>query len=176
MKRIALFLAALVSLATPSLAHPGHLAAQGALHGFMHPLSGVDHLMVMVAVGLFAIQLGGRALYAVPATFMVVMALGGALAVSGVALPFVEIAIALSVLVMGAAVAFGARMNTALAMALVGTFALFHGHAHGSEMPLDASGLAYGLGFMSATAMLHVAGIALAYLLPIRKGLRLAQS
>lgn len=112
-------------------------------------------------VGAFAARLGGRALWMLPATFMLVMAAGGALGVAGVALPFVEVGIALSVLVLGAAVALNMRAPLAAAMGLVGLFALFHGHAHGAEMPDNAGGLAYGVGFLLATALLHGAGLAL---------------
>lgn len=129
------------------------------MHGFDHPPGGLDHLLAMVTVGTFAWQLGGRAVWAVPCTFVALMAVGGALGISGVDVPFVELGIGLSVVVLGAVVAFGLKAPLAVAMAVVGFFAIFHGHAHGSEMPTDASGLAYGLGFMSATALLHLAGI-----------------
>ena len=142
-------------------AHTGIGATTGFLHGFWHPIGGIDHVLAMVAVGLFAAQLGGRALWAVPATFVAIMAAGGTLGMAGVALPAVEVGIALSVLVLGLVVLAGRRWPLGLAMALVAVFAVFHGHAHGSEMPVDASGLSYGLGFMLATALLHLAGIGL---------------
>ncbi|HXG78222.1 MAG TPA: HupE/UreJ family protein [Methyloceanibacter sp.] len=148
-----------------ALSHTGIGSTGGFVHGFAHPLSGLDHQLAMILVGVFAYRLGGRALWLVPLTFVVIMALGGALGVSGLSLPFVEIAIALSVVVLGAVIALGVRAPIALAMALVGLFAVFHGHAHGSEMPLDASGVEYGLGFMFATALLHAFGIALGFLL-----------
>ena len=149
----------------PSLAfaHPGHGEAIGFTHGFLHPLSGLDHILAMVLVGIFAWQLGGRALVAVPLTFVGVMALGGALGMAGVPVPFVEVGIALSVVVLGAVVAFGMRAPVAVAMGLVGLFAIFHGYAHGAEMPEAAGGLAYGVGFMAATALLHLAGIAVGF-------------
>jgi urease accessory protein len=115
----------------------------------------------MVTVGIFAWQLGGRALWLVPAAFVLAMAAGGALAMLGIPVPLVELGIALSVIVLGAVVALGVKAPLAIAMGLVGLFAIFHGHAHGTEMPLDASGGAYGAGFVLATALLHVAGIAL---------------
>ena len=133
----------------------------GFLHGFSHPIGGIDHVLAMVAVGLFAAQLGGRALWAVPATFVAVMVAGGALGMAGVALPAVEIGIALSVLVLGLVVLAGRPWPLGLAMALVAAFALFHGHAHGTEMPVDASGLTFGLGFVLATSVLHLTGIGL---------------
>lgn len=153
--------AALVLLPTAAFAHPGHLDATGLAHGFAHPITGLDHILAMVMVGVFAWQLGGRAVWLVPATFVAVMALGGVLGMAGVGVPFVEIGIALSVVVLGAVVALGVKAPLAAAMALVGLFAVFHGHAHGVEMPAGAGGLSYGLGFMLATALLHVAGVAI---------------
>lgn len=156
-------LLALLPVLAPSLAfaHTGVGATDGFAHGFLHPLTGLDHLLAMVAVGLLAARLGGRALWAVPASFMLLMLVGGALGMAGVDLPYVEIAIALSVVVLGGAVAFGASLPLAAAMTLAGAFAVFHGHAHGSEMPETTSGLAYAAGFLCATGLLHLAGIGL---------------
>lgn len=154
-------LAALLAL-SPSLAfaHPGHGDTVGFSHGFLHPIGGLDHVLAMVAVGIFAANLGGRALWAVPATFVALMAVGGAFGMYGVAVPFVEIGIAASVIVLGGAVALGWKnWPLGAAMALVGFFAVFHGHAHGAEMPADASALTYAAGFMLATTLLHIAGI-----------------
>ncbi len=147
----------------PSLAfaHVGVGDAHGFVHGFMHPITGLDHVLAMVTVGIFAWQLGGRAVWLVPTTFVLLMAVGGALGMGGFTLPYVEIGVALSVVVLGAAVAFGVQLPLAAAMGLVGVFAIFHGHAHGAEMPETASGLAYGAGFMLATATLHLSGLAL---------------
>ena len=117
----------------------------------------------MVAVGLFAAQLGGRALWLVPTSFVAMMGVGGMLGISSVDVPFVEVGIAMSVVVLGFAIAFAVRPPVALAMGLVGAFAIFHGHAHGAEMPVGASGLNYAIGFMLATALLHVAGIGLGF-------------
>ena len=160
--RIRLTLATLAAL-TPTIAfaHTGIGPTVGFSHGFLHPITGLDHVLAMVMVGMFAAQLGGRALWLVPAAFVAVMAAGGALGVAGYPLPFVEIGIALSVVTLGALVAFGVRLPTAVAMAVVALFAIFHGHAHGSEMPETAAGLTYGLGFVVATALLHAAGIGL---------------
>lgn len=152
-------------LPSMALAHTGHGDASGFAHGFIHPLSGFDHLLAMILVGIFAYQLGGRALWLVPLTFVGVMALGGLLGVNGLPLPFVETGIALSVVVLGAVVAFGIKAPVAVAMGVAGLFAVFHGYAHGAEMPLDASGAAYGLGFMLATALLHAAGIGVGLLI-----------
>jgi urease accessory protein len=150
---------------TAAIAHTGVGDTSGFMHGFMHPLGGLDHQLAMILVGIFAYQLGGRALWLVPLTFVGVMALGGFLGVAGVRVPFIEAGIALSIIVLGAIVAFGARIPVAVAMGIVGLFAIFHGHAHGSEMPLDASGVAYGLGFMLATAILHAVGIGIGFLI-----------
>ena len=159
--------AALVAAATllpnAAWAHPGHDASVGFVHGLVHPVTGLDHVLAMVAVGLFAAQLGGRALWAVPLSFVSVMALGGVLGMAGVGVPFVEAGIAISVIALGLAVALQWKAPVAAATALVGLFAVFHGHAHGAEMPVDAFGLEYGLGFLLATAVLHVLGIGLAF-------------
>ena len=146
-------------LPTAALAHTGIGAAGGFAHGFWHPIGGLDHVLAMVAVGAFAVRLGGRALWLVPAPFVAMMAAGGFAGMERIQLPFVEIGIAVSVVVLGLSVAFQWKLPVAAASALVGLFATFHGHAHGSEMPVDASGLTYAVGFMLATASLHVAGI-----------------
>jgi urease accessory protein len=148
-------------LPTAALAHTSIGAAGGFAHGFWHPIGGLDHVLAMVAVGAFAVRLGGRAVWLVPAAFLAMMAVGGLVGMEGIQLPFVETGIALSVTVLGLAVAFQWKLPVAAASALVGLFAIFHGHAHGSEMPVDASGVAYAVGFMLATASLHVAGIGL---------------
>ncbi len=151
-------------LLLPSLAqaHPGW---PGHTHGFMnglaHPLTGFDHILAMVAVGLWAAQRDGRALWAVPLAFVSVMALGGILGMMGGALPFVETGIAMSVLVLGVLIAASVRLPLLASVLIVGAFALFHGIAHGAEMPATASGLDYGMGFMLATASLHLCGIGL---------------
>ena len=167
MKRSCLWLTlfALCLAPTAAVAHTGVGETSGFMHGFMHPLSGLDHQLAMILVGIFAYQLGGRALWLVPLTFVGVMALGGFLGIMGIPVPFVEVGIALSVVVLGAIVAFGVKAPVAVAMAVVGLFAIFHGHAHGSEMPMDASGVEYGFGFMLATAILHVVGIGNGFLI-----------
>ncbi|PZQ17759.1 MAG: urease accessory protein [Ancylobacter novellus] len=146
-------------LPTAALAHPGHGEAVGFIAGAGHPVGGLDHVLAMVMVGLFAYQLGGRALWLVPATFVAVMAAGGALGMAGVEVPFVETGVALSVVALGAAVAFGLKAPVAAAMAMVGLFAVFHGYAHGAEAPETAGGASYAAGFMLATALLHAAGV-----------------
>jgi len=136
---------------------PGDVHGFGS--GFGHPLHGFDHILAMLAVGLWAAQLGGRARWLVPASFVGVMALGGALAMAGLRVPFTEAGILLSVLVLGILVAVAARFPLAASMAVAGLFAFFHGHSHGTEMPANAVGYAYGVGFMVATALLHAGGI-----------------
>ena len=134
MKRfLQLAIFALFLAPTAALAHVGVGDTSGFAHGFMHPLSGLDHQLAMILVGVFAYQLGGRALWLVPLTFVSIMALGGFLGVAGIPVPFVEIGIALSVIVLGAVVAFGVKAPLAVAMGAVGLFAIFHGHAHGSK-------------------------------------------
>jgi urease accessory protein len=150
---------------TVAVAHTGVGNTAGFSHGFMHPLTGIDHVLAMMMVGVFAWQLGGRALWLVPITFVLIMAVGGTLGVAGIGVPFVEAGIALSVIVLGAIVALRLKAPVAIAMAVVGLFAMFHGHAHGSEMPENAAGMAYGLGFMIATALLHLGGIAIGFLI-----------
>jgi len=141
---------------------PGDVHGFGS--GFAHPLHGFDHVLAMIAVGLWAAQLGGRARWLVPASFVGVMALGGALAMAGLRLPFAEEGIMLSLLVFGILIAVAARFPLAASMAIVGLFAFFHGHSHGTEMPVSAIGFAYGTGFALATAALHATGIAMGWL------------
>jgi urease accessory protein len=153
------------ALTASAWAHTGIGAhGHGFMAGFLHPLLGLDHLLAMVGVGIWAGQLGKRAIWLVPTAFVTVMIGGAALALSGAPLPMVEFGIGGSVLVIGALIAFGARMPVALAMGLVGAFALFHGHAHGTELPGFADPAAYGAGFIAATALLHAAGVGIAYL------------
>ncbi len=130
-----------------ALAHPGHGGDTSLLAGFLHPFGGLDHLLAMTVVGLFAAHLGGRALWAVPATFVAMMALGGVSGAAGISLPFVETAIALSVVIFGVMIFSGMAPPVLAAMALVGVFAIFHGHAHGTEMPVNGSGIALWHGF-----------------------------
>ena len=156
-----LVMVALLLAPSVAFAHPGHGEGGSLLAGFIHPFSGIDHLLAMTAVGLFAAHLGGRALWAVPATFVAMMAFGGVFGAAGVSLPFAETAIALSVLVFGFVIFSGMTPPVLAAMALVGIFAIFHGHAHGTEMPVGGSGVVYGIGFMVATTLLHGFGITL---------------
>ncbi|PWC36075.1 HupE/UreJ family protein [Azospirillum sp. TSO35-2] len=159
-----------VTLALPAAAHPGHAADAMFLQGFLHPLSGIDHLLTMVAVGVWAAQNGGRAVWLLPAAFVAMLAGGAALGMAGVELPAVEAGIAASVAVLGLLVALNKRVPVIAGMALVGAFAVLHGHAHGAEMPEAAQPLLYGLGFIVSTVLLHGVGIAIGM---ARRGLRL---
>lgn len=150
---------AATTVSTAALAHTGVGATAGFTAGFGHPMGGLDHILAMVGVGLFAWMLKGRALWLVPAAFVAMMAVGGVLGVLQVPVPMVELGIVLSIVVIGGLVALGKSIPVAAAMAIVGVFAVFHGHAHGTEMPETMSGLSYGIGFMVATALLHAAGI-----------------
>jgi urease accessory protein len=161
---LALSAAAIAAAAAPAEAHTFGAAGAGLAGGFAHPLLGLDHLLAMVGVGAWAAQLGGRSRWGVPAAFVAMMALGGLLGASGLEAPLVEFGIAGSVLIVGCLVACNARLGTASAMAVVAVFALFHGHAHGAEMPAAANAALYGLGFAAATALLHAAGFAAAEL------------
>ena len=140
-------------------AHVPGEQVSGLLSGLLHPVSGADHVLAMVAVGLWGAQLGAPAIWVLPLTFPIVMALGGLLGLLGVPLPGVEIGIAASALMLGGAVLSGRRVPLAAAAVLVGLFAIFHGHAHGSELPPGQSGLLYSLGFVVATGCLHAVGI-----------------
>lgn len=144
---------------TLALAHSGHGDTAGFLHGFQHPLGGIDHVLAMVAVGVFAYVLGGRALLLVPMAFVAMMTAGFLVGINGISVPFVELGIALSSIVIGAAAAWGKPVPVTAAISLVGAFAVFHGVAHGTEMPVAGSGLTYGLGFVTATIALHAAGL-----------------
>lgn len=148
-------------------------ADDGLFAGLAHPFLGIDHLLAMLAVGFWAAQTGGRALWAVPLTFMTTLAAGAWLGVSGVPLPAVEAGIAASVLALGLLVAFAIRLPLAVGMALTSVFALFHGHAHGTELPAMVAPLSYGAGFLLATAALHGSGLLAALALNERR-LRLA--
>lgn len=166
-------------LVVPALAHAhtgaGH--ANGFMDGLDHPLHGLDHLLAMIAVGLWAAQLGGRAVWAVPASFVGVMALGGFMGAAGWNLPMVETGILLSVFLLGLLLVFAVRLPLWAGSGLVAFFALFHGYAHGAEMPHGASSALYAGGFVLATAALHSVGIGLGLALknvPFAPALRIA--
>lgn len=140
-------------------AHPGH--GSGTMAGIAHPLLGLDHLLAMLAVGVWAAQLGGRAKWLVPASFVALMVLAGSVGMTSIALPMVESGIATSVLLLGLLIAFSVNVTPALGASIVGLFAVFHGYAHGAEMPPLGTSWQYGFGFVLATAALHGLGLLL---------------
>lgn len=148
-------------LAIPGLAHahPGHETMSGLVSGLGHPLFGLDHLLAMLAVGLWGAQLGGKARWLLPVLFVGVMLVGGSLAMLGLSVPAVEPGIIASVVVLGLFLLWARQVPLAVSAALVSVFALFHGVAHGAEMPLEASAMTYALGFAVATAGLHLLGL-----------------
>src|ERR1700724_2319098 len=162
---IALTLIALMWAAgvMPAMAHGGGDIAGGFAGGFMHPLRGADHVAAMVAVGLWGAVLGPPALWLLPVAFPLVMAMGGVLGIAGVPIPRVEVGIALSAVVLGLMVAFTVRAPLMLAVAVVSAFAVFHGYAHGAELPPGADAIAFSAGFVIATGLLHLCGIGLGY-------------
>lgn len=140
-------------------AHAGGGTLGGFGSGFLHPILGWDHLLAMLAVGLWGAQMNGKAVWSLPIAFPLVMAVGGALGTMKIGLPAVEMAIALSVLGLGLAVAFALKPKEWVALLFVSVFAIFHGHAHGTELPSAANPLAYGVGFVTATGLIHLVGI-----------------
>lgn len=153
-------LAGAVLAAAPALAHTGVGPIGGFASGFQHPILGPDHVIAMVAVGLWGVFLGAPAIWVLPIVFPLVMALGGAFGMIGVPLPAVETGIALSAVVLGLCVALALKPPLPVAAVIVGAFAIFHGYAHGAEMPEASSAVSYALGFVIATGLLHLAGIA----------------
>lgn len=156
--------AALLAWHSPALAHESESLMLGFVGGFLHPLAGADHLLAMVAVGIWGAFLKRPLVYLLPTVFPTVMALGGVAAMAGLPFPPVEIGIALSVLLLGAAILFAYRAPVWLAVAIVGIFGLFHGYAHGLELPSMANPISFSLGFVLATGLLHICGIALGLL------------
>jgi urease accessory protein len=157
--RIALAASALLS-AGPALAHTGAGAVHGFAAGFAHPMLGLDHLLAMVAVGLWAALVGGRALWAWPLAFTGVMLVGAGLGFAPLGLPHFELSIGVSVVLLGLAAAFQLSLPVLAGAGLCGFFALFHGYAHGAEIPVEAGASVYVAGFTLATMMLHAAGLA----------------
>ncbi|PZV37807.1 HupE/UreJ family protein [Mesorhizobium kowhaii] len=159
-KRLCLSAILLLAAAMPAYAHVGIGTTSSFMAGIMHPLSGLDHMTVMIAVGLWAALKGGKAIWAWPAAFVGVMLVGGALGMLHMPLPFVEPGILASVVALGLLVALAVDLPVSAGVAIIGLFALFHGHAHGTEVPENAGGLEYMAGFAMATALLHATGIA----------------
>ena len=150
---------------TPAFAHSGEGVAGGFQSGFLHPIFGPDHVLAMVAVGILGAFLGTKARWTLPIVFPLVMAVGGMLGIIGFPIPFVELGIALSSVVLGSLIAFGTKKISLPAVAIiVGIFAIFHGHAHGEEMPGAANALSFAVGFVLATGLLHLTGILIGFL------------
>lgn len=156
----------------PLTAHAHVIGGNGFSSGATHPLSGPDHLLAMVAVGILSTQIGKKAIWKVPAAFVAFMVIGGMLAISGMRLPIVEQGIALSVLALGIAIAVSRTVPIGWAFAAVALFAVFHGHAHGEEMPLIANPAVYAIGFIVSTALLHISGVLLGQLAFKRRATR----
>ena len=150
-----------LTLFVPSIAsaHTGVGDTKGFWHGLGHPLGGLDHILAMVAVGLLAVQIGGRALWVVPSAFVAVMAASSVLGHFAVPLPFVEQGILASDFILGLLLLFAPRLPLIFSASIVGILAIFHGYAHGAEMPATVTGLTYGIGFILATIGLHLSGI-----------------
>lgn len=159
-ERSTILAAAAVLAAQPALAHNG-AELGGLTSGLLHPIGGLDHVVAMIAVGLWGGILGGVAMWVLPIVFPLVMALGGAAGVAGVPIPGIEVGIALSGVVLGLLVVVSARPPLWVAAVIVGVFAIFHGHAHGAELPEAANPIIYAVGFVVATGLLHLTGIAI---------------
>ncbi len=165
-------LATLAAGLDPALAHTtgSGTILGGFASGFTHPILGFDHMLAMLAVGMWGAQLGGRAVWTLPVAFPMVMAFGGALGILGVPVPAVEFGIAGSVLVLGAAVALAARPALWVGAVIVGALALFHGHAHGTELPGAADPVVYSIGFVIATGLIHGVGIGIGTVTRLPRG------
>jgi urease accessory protein len=157
--RAAALVLLLLLASVPAQAHPQVGRAAGFVSGLRHPVSGLDHALAMIAVGVWGAQLGAPAVWLLPVAFPMVMAFGGFLGLAGVPIPGVEVGVALSAVLLGLLVAFEARPPLWLAVVIVGLFAIFHGHAHGTELPAGESGVLYSIGFVVATGCLHATGI-----------------
>jgi urease accessory protein len=155
-----LFALMLSTIPTVAYAHDGtNLPLGGFLSGFVHPVLGYDHLLAMLSVGILSAQIGGRAIWTVPATFVSVMALGGLLGLINIGLTHTELGIAISLVILGLVIAAERRLSVRVAMIGVGFFAIFHGYAHGSEVPKTAEPFLYALGFLTGTALIHITGV-----------------
>lgn len=169
--------ALLVLAAGAARAHTeGGESAGGFVTGFLHPIGGLDHVLAMLAVGMWGAQLGNPALWVLPVAFPLVMALGGVAGIVGLPVPGVEVGIALSVIVLGGMIAFDQRPPLALAGVLVAFFAVFHGYAHGVELPQQTGAVAYSAGFVIATGLIHLAGIAIGLVVKLPRGLQMLRA
>lgn len=166
MKRaISTFVVLLVFTQASAVAHPGHGGTTGFLHGLVHPVTGIDHILAMVAVGFLAAQYGDRALWLIPMSFLAAMTIAGAVGIAGIHVQIAEVGIALSVAILGLVIAFQFRPPMAVALTAAGFFALFHGYVHGAETIDGTGALSFAAGFLSATALLLCAGVGLGLLL-----------
>ncbi len=159
MRRLTSVLLVLVASAAPAYAHTGIAPLGGFLSGFEHPIFGVDHLLAMLAVGIWGAQMGGRAVWTLPVVFPAIMAIGGVLGILGIPVPRVEVMIGLSMLGLGLAIALAWKPHGALAIVTISVFAIFHGYAHGAELPEAADPILFAMGFVIATGLIHIAGI-----------------
>ena len=174
-RRMALLLGLMITLAPAARAHVESGGAGSLISGLLHPVTGLDHVVAMVAVGLWGAVLAAPAIWLLPVAFPMVMAFGGLIGLLGLPLPGVEVGIAISGMVLGLLVALERRVPLAVALALVGVFALFHGYAHGRELPDGANALLFSLAFVAATGLLHLVGILLGELRRWPMGRRLVQ-
>ena len=174
-RRMALLLGLMITLAPAARAHVESGGAGSLISGLLHPVTGLDHVVAMVAVGLWGAVLAAPAIWLLPVAFPMVMALGGLIGLLGLPLPGVEVGIAISGMVLGLLVALERRVPLAVALALVGVFALYHGYAHGRELPDGANALLLSLAFVAATGLLHLVGILLGELRRWPVGRRLVQ-
>jgi urease accessory protein len=168
--RYALYAAAAL-LPGVAYAHTHAGATTGFASGFLHPLTGIDHLLAMMAVGMWGAELGGAAIWVLPVAFPFVMALGGVAGILGLPMLAIEPGIAFSVIMLGLVIAVNMRVPLAFAGVLVSTFAIFHGYAHGAELPAQASALTYCMGFVIATGLIHLSGIAIGLATKLPHGL-----
>ena len=174
-RRMALLLGLMITLAPAARAHVESGGAGSLISGLLHPVTGLDHVVAMVAVGLWGAVLAAPAIWLLPVAFPMVMAFGGLIGLLGLPLPGAEVGIAISGMVLGLLVALERRVPLAVALALVGVFALFHGYAHGRELPDGANALLFSLAFVAATGLLHLVGILLGELRRWPMGRRLVQ-
>jgi urease accessory protein len=169
--------AVLAVLPLRAFAHAeGGAAGAGFLTGFLHPLGGIDHVLAMLAVGMWGAQLGRPAIWVLPVAFPQMMALGGVAGILGLPLPAIEIGVTLSVITLGSMIAFDQRPPLWAASLLVGFFAVFHGYAHGAELPGQTGALAYSAGFVSATGLIHLTGIGIGFVTRLPHGTRLLRA
>lgn len=167
---------ALFFVAFAAQAHMEQSSGGGFSTGVLHPLTGIDHLLAMLAVGMWGAQLGMPAIWVLPVAFPLVMAIGGVLGIAGVPLPGAEIAIVLSVVLLGAAIASGRRPPLPFAAALVAFFAIFHGYAHGRELPAQANAVDFSAGYVLATGCIHLTGIGIGTVTKLPHGARLLRA